>query len=192
VTGTQGATIVSSLRGTALSATAPTVAGQVLKYNGTSWAPGADTDTTYSAGNGLTLTGTSFAASYAGSGGDLGAALTLARSDHIHDVRYYQKAEVDALLTNYVPGGTFVGSITGPLTYPQINANGYADRTINVDNAVLSDAIALGVPNAAVLPGMIYFGWVSSPGVVTIRAMNTGNTQTPPTATFRVTVIRYQ
>ena len=41
VTGTQGATKVASLAGAALAATAPT-SGQVLKYDGSKWAPGAD------------------------------------------------------------------------------------------------------------------------------------------------------
>lgn len=34
--------------------------GQVLKWNGTAWVPVADNDTTYSAGQGLELTGTTF------------------------------------------------------------------------------------------------------------------------------------
>ncbi len=34
--------------------------GQVLKYNGTAWAPGVDANTTYTAGAGLTLSGTTF------------------------------------------------------------------------------------------------------------------------------------
>ena len=43
-----------------VSNTTPT-SGQVLKYDGTSWAPAADTDTAYTAGTGLSLTGTTFA-----------------------------------------------------------------------------------------------------------------------------------
>ncbi|MBC7419085.1 MAG: hypothetical protein H7328_00005, partial [Bdellovibrio sp.] len=43
VTGTQGATLVSKLRGTNVSAIAPTP-GQILKFNGASWAPGVDND----------------------------------------------------------------------------------------------------------------------------------------------------
>jgi len=34
--------------------------GQVLKWNGSAWAPAADNNTTYSAGNGISLTGTTF------------------------------------------------------------------------------------------------------------------------------------
>lgn len=36
------------------------VSGDVLKFNGTSWAPGTDNDTTYTASGGVTLTGTNF------------------------------------------------------------------------------------------------------------------------------------
>ncbi len=44
----------------------------------------ADDNTTYAAGNGLSLSGTTFNASYAGTG----SAYTLARSDHNHDTSY--------------------------------------------------------------------------------------------------------
>ncbi len=46
-----------ALQGRAVSSSAP-AAGQVLKWNGTSWAPQADVDTTYSVGAGLQLAGT--------------------------------------------------------------------------------------------------------------------------------------
>lgn len=68
------------LQGRGVSATAPS-AGQVLKWNGSQWAPQNDAvGATYSAGNGLTLSGTSFSVDFAGSG----AANTVARSDHHH------------------------------------------------------------------------------------------------------------
>jgi len=63
--GTATSPTVSKIQSKAVSSTAPTN-GQVLKYNtGTSaWEPAADTDTntTYTAGSGMTLTGTSFSA----------------------------------------------------------------------------------------------------------------------------------
>jgi hypothetical protein len=43
VTGAQGSTVVTKLRGSAISATTPSN-GQVLKWNGTEWAPGTDND----------------------------------------------------------------------------------------------------------------------------------------------------
>lgn len=45
---------------------------------------GTDLDTTYTAGSGVALTGTQFSAAYAGTGGRLGSAAALARSDHSH------------------------------------------------------------------------------------------------------------
>ncbi|GHT59007.1 hypothetical protein FACS18945_5220 [Bacteroidia bacterium] len=43
-----------------LALPAGTTSGQVLKYNGTKWEAGADNDTKYQAGTGLTLSGTTF------------------------------------------------------------------------------------------------------------------------------------
>jgi len=79
VMGGQSATTVGRLQGRAVANTAPT-AGQVLKFDGTQWAPGTDNDTTYTAGSGLTLSGGQFSVSFAGSG----SATTAARSDHNH------------------------------------------------------------------------------------------------------------
>ncbi len=50
---------VTGIRGRSVSTTAPT-SGQILKYNGTNWDPAADDNTTYTAGTGLSLTGTQF------------------------------------------------------------------------------------------------------------------------------------
>ncbi|MDX2286326.1 MAG: hypothetical protein NW241_19305, partial [Bacteroidia bacterium] len=52
---------VGGLQGVAVAASAPS-SGQVLKYNGTAWAPASDNNTTYSAGTGLSLSGTTFSA----------------------------------------------------------------------------------------------------------------------------------
>lgn len=52
---------VDGLQGVAVAATAP-ANGQVLKYNGSTWAPAADVNTTYTAGTGLSLSGTTFSA----------------------------------------------------------------------------------------------------------------------------------
>jgi hypothetical protein len=60
VTGTFPTLTVAAIQGTGVAATAPTT-GQVLKYDGTEWVPGSDENTTYSAGAGLSLTGTTFA-----------------------------------------------------------------------------------------------------------------------------------
>ena len=61
VTGNPNATVVSKIQTVGVTTTIPTT-GQVLKYNGTSWAPGTDNNSggggTYTAGTGIDITGT--------------------------------------------------------------------------------------------------------------------------------------
>jgi hypothetical protein len=52
--------IVVALQGRSVSSSAPSN-NQVLKWNGSNWAPANDANTTYSAGTGLSLTGSTFA-----------------------------------------------------------------------------------------------------------------------------------
>ena len=74
------ASSANALRGRAVSGSAP-ANGNALVWNGAQWAPQAVSGgTTYAAGTGLTLTGTTFSVNFAGSG----AANTVARSDHNH------------------------------------------------------------------------------------------------------------
>lgn len=47
----------NQLQGRGVTSTAPT-SGQVLKYNGTNWAPATDNGTTYTAGTGISISGT--------------------------------------------------------------------------------------------------------------------------------------
>ncbi|AZZ59001.1 collagen-like protein [Riemerella anatipestifer] len=63
-------TTVARIQGRNVANTAP-ASGQVLKWNGTAWAPAADdnTNTTYTAGTGLSLSGTTF--SHAAHTGDV-------------------------------------------------------------------------------------------------------------------------
>ncbi|WP_413578233.1 tail fiber domain-containing protein [Bdellovibrio sp. HCB290] len=63
VTGTQGATVVGKIKGYALDFSAAPTSGQVLKFNGTSWAPAADTT---SGGTVTTVTASSPLASSGG------------------------------------------------------------------------------------------------------------------------------
>lgn len=60
--------------------------GYTLKYGASGWdcAADIDTNTTYTAGSGLTLAGTAFSVSFAGTG----SAATVARSDHNHTSSY--------------------------------------------------------------------------------------------------------
>lgn len=69
-----------ALQNRSVSAAVPGV-GQVLKWNGAQWTPQADAGgASYSAGNGLSLTGSTFSVNFAGSG----AENTVSRSDHDH------------------------------------------------------------------------------------------------------------
>jgi hypothetical protein len=61
-----------------------------------------DANTSYAAGPGLNLAGTTFSADLAAAGGDAGAATTVARGDHVHDGRYYTRSQ----LSNSGGGGT--------------------------------------------------------------------------------------
>lgn len=54
----------NQLQGRSIATTAPS-SNQVLKWNGSSWAPAADNGSSYTASTGLTLTGTSFSANTA-------------------------------------------------------------------------------------------------------------------------------
>ncbi|MCC7298809.1 MAG: hypothetical protein IT244_10795 [Bacteroidia bacterium] len=60
----------NALQGTAVSVTAPS-SGQTLKYNGSTWAPATDDNTTYSAGTGLSLSGTTFNSVWTTSGASI-------------------------------------------------------------------------------------------------------------------------
>jgi hypothetical protein len=57
--GTFGGLTVDGLQGNPVSSSAPSL-GEVLRWNGTQWEPGADVNTTYTAGTGLNLVGTTF------------------------------------------------------------------------------------------------------------------------------------
>ncbi len=93
------ATSTGALHRHPVSITAPT-SGQVLKWDGTQWAPAEDEMgsggtgdiTAVHAGDGLTGGGdageVTLNADFAGSGGDYGTADTVARSDHRHDATY--------------------------------------------------------------------------------------------------------
>jgi len=83
-------------------------------------------------------------------------------------------------------GGALTG--TAVLNF-NLTSVSYQDLTIAVTSATDGTPVAVGAPAASVLPGVLYYGWVSAPGVVTVRAMRTcDTTPDPASGTFKVTV----
>ena len=134
-----------ALRGYPVASSAP-AANQVLKWNGSAWAPAADADTTYSAGAGLALGGTQFSVAFGGSG----SATAVAHSDHAHDAtainsgtlstdRYSAYADLGAEgYLNNTPGGL-------------AQNNGTIQATLNADQ--------LDGQHAAAFAGVTHAHW---------------------------------
>jgi len=80
---------------------------------------------------------------------------------------------------------------TATLDFGSIDAQDHADLTITVTGAVTGDAVALGIPTAAVTNGVAYTAWVSATNTVTVRAHNYGAAAADPASgTFRATIVR--
>lgn len=78
------------------------------------------------------------------------------------------------------------------LNFPAILTGAHQDLTIALTGAADGDVISLGIPSAAVTNGVSFFAFVSSPGVVTVRAYNYSlATQDPASADFRVSLTKY-
>ena len=79
-------------------------------------------------------------------------------------------------------------SATGALDFASIAAAASADLTIAVAGAAVNDAVSLGLP-AAPTAGLVFQGFVSAAGTVTVRATNiTAGAVDAASATYRVTV----
>ncbi|MHB1053482.1 MAG: hypothetical protein ACYCZT_10495 [Thiobacillus sp.] len=76
------------------------------------------------------------------------------------------------------------------LDFAAIAAAGSADLAITVADAVVGDAVSLGLP-AAPTAGLIFQAFVSAAGTVTVRATNiTAAAVDAAAATYRVTVLK--
>ena len=93
-----------------------------------------------------------------------------------------------------VGGGQTLAKIltaTGSLTFGLIASGGSSDQTIAVGGAITGSSVAVGLPTS-VPAGIMYMGWVSSAGTVTIRAQNfSGSGVTPSVDTYRATVFEH-
>jgi hypothetical protein len=93
-----------------------------------------------------------------------------------------------------IGGGTPITqhmSATASLDFPGIDGNSCNTLTVPVNGAADGDSVALGISNTlGSLDRITWFGWVSSPGVVSIRACNAARYRAPdpPAANVRVDV----
>jgi hypothetical protein len=119
--------------GTASSAaTASSVPWSALTGLPAGFADGIDNDTTYSAGAGLTLSGTLFSVNFGGSG----AALTASRSDHLHSASDITSGVLaDARIPTDVARLSTDETFTGRVTFnPPFSAPFFVFSAIKVEN----------------------------------------------------------
>ena len=130
------------LQGRTVSAAAPSN-GQVLKWNGSVWAPAADNGgITYEAGAGLSLTGNTFAVDFGGSG----ASSLVARSDHSHYGSSWSGSAAQQALAisqaNATAGATALFAISSAPTGVTLGVAGVSNSTSATARGVLGHATA--------------------------------------------------
>ncbi len=160
--------VVTRLQGRAVSATAPADT-QVLKWNATAvqWQPAADANTSYSAGTGLTLSGTTFSLATGGVTGGLGGVVadgTITSADLASDGASLLKVSGGAMQTTggrvgvgivpaagkdlHVAGDTQIdGTITLPpqTRYYSVAGNEFRNRSnTTISDAYLEESSTLG------------------------------------------------
>lgn len=83
-------------------------------------------------------------------------------------------------------GGALTGSQSMTFNLTSVS---YVDNTMTVTGAVAGTPVAVGAPNAAMVAGVLFYGWVSSANTVTIRGLRTCDaTPGSVSGTFKVTV----
>jgi hypothetical protein len=93
-----------------------------------------------------------------------------------------------------IGGGTAITrhiSVSASLAFLQFSQNSCNTLSVSATGAADGDSVALGIPNAlAAVNGLAWFGWVSAPGVVSVRGCNVTSQTVPatPTANVRVDV----
>ena len=109
--------------------TAGCVAGEFWRFNGAGWT--CDPETAYTAGTGLSLVGNQFNVLFASSGGNFGLASTVARSDHLHDDRYYTETELNSVGT--------INTVSNPVQWTKLRnvPAGFADGVDDNDQVLI-------------------------------------------------------
>jgi hypothetical protein len=93
-----------------------------------------------------------------------------------------------------IGGGTAITrhiSVSTSLAFPQFSAGSCNTLSVTAAGTADGDSVALGIPNAlATVNGLAWFGWVSAPGIVSVRGCNVSNVSVPapPAANVRVDV----
>lgn len=146
VTGTQGSTSVERIRGTPVVATVPT-SGQVLKFDGTNWAPAADGNTTYTAGVGLNLAGTVFSLPNTGTAGTYGSATQV--PVFTTDAQGRVTGVVNTTITGAAPTGSAGGDLSGNYPAPTVAPGAITYDKTNFANGSIPVAKIGGIGAAA-------------------------------------------
>ncbi len=155
--------------------------GQVLKFNGTAWTPGVDVDTntTYTAGSGLALTGTVFSVPLGGITSTMVLDNTLAAGDIAPNAITNSELASDSLSLSKVTGGaatiiaTNMGIGATPSASAKLNVGGALITTGNatIGGLLSADAVALP-PTARVysVPMIAFLPWdgTTTAGLVTV------------------------
>src|ERR1700674_1249071 len=93
-----------------------------------------------------------------------------------------------------IGGGTAITrhiSVSTSLAFPQFSLGSCNALSVTATGAADGDSVALGIPNAlAAVNGLTWFGWVSAPGIVSVRGCNVTNqtVAAPPATNVRVDV----
>lgn len=95
-----------------------------------------------------------------------------------------------AFVTAAIAAKTITGS-SPPLDFPNVPANGSLDLGFTLTGAAIGDPVALGIPAAAQIGGVIFTPMVSNTNVITIRCFNfTAAPISVPSGTYKATVFK--